>query len=260
MGKITAILIGAGLRGGHVYASYALEHPDEFQIVAVAEPDIARRKQIAALHKIPEENQYESYEKLLQKECMADCALVCTQDQMHYEPVTMALQRGYHVLCEKPMSPKKEEIIQMGMLAEKYNRVLAICHVLRYSSFYTKLKELLDSGKIGKLMSIQAMESVGFWHHAHSFVRGNWRNAKESSPMILQKCCHDMDILLWLAKAPCKKISSFGKLTFLKKKMRLHMHQSSAWMDALIEITVLFMHRSFIWNIQRQRQTDLSMR
>ena len=103
-GKNTAILIGAGLRGGHVYASYALEHPDEFQIVAVAEPDIARRKQIAALHKIPEENQYESYEKLLQKECMADCALVCTQDQMHYEPVTMALQRGYHVLCEKPMS------------------------------------------------------------------------------------------------------------------------------------------------------------
>ena len=194
------------------------------------------------------------------KKCMADCALVCTQDQMHYEPVTMALQRGYHVLCEKPMSPKKEEIIQMGMLAEKYNRVLAICHVLRYSSFYTKLKELLDSGKIGKLMSIQAMESVGFWHHAHSFVRGNWRNAKESSPMILQKCCHDMDILLWLAKAPCKKISLLGNLLFLKKKMRLHMHQSSAWMDALIEITVLFMHRSFIWNIQRQRQTDSSMR
>ena len=113
---------------------------------------------------------------------------------------------------------KNEEIIQMGMLAEKYNRVLAICHVLRYSSFYTKLKELLDSGEIGKLMSIQAMESVGFWHHAHSFVRGNWRNAKESSPMILQKCCHDMDILLWLAKAPCKKISSFGKLTFFKRR------------------------------------------
>ena len=218
MGKITAILIGAGLRGGHVYASYALEHPDEFQIVAVAEPDIARRKQIAALHKIPEENQYESYEKLLQKECMADCALVCTQDQMHYEPVTMALQRGYHVLCEKPMSPKKEEIIQMGMLAEKYNRVLAICHVLRYSSFYTKLKELLDSGKIGKLMSIQAMESVGFWHHAHSFVRGNWRNAKESSPMILQKCCHDMDILQWLIGKKCKKVQSFGALSYFKEE------------------------------------------
>ena len=97
MGKITAILIGAGLRGGHVYASYALEHPDEFQIVAVAEPDIARRKQIAALHKIPEENQYESYEKLLQKECMADCALVCTQDQMHYEALKLAVEKGYHL-------------------------------------------------------------------------------------------------------------------------------------------------------------------
>lgn len=218
MKQITGVLIGAGLRGGHVYASYALEHPEEFRIVAVAEPDERRRKQVCELHKIPQEHQYESYEQLLKEPCMADCALVCTQDNMHYEPVKMALERGYHVLCEKPMSPVKEEIISMGKLAEQYDRVLAICHVLRYSSFYTKIKELLDTGTIGQLMSIQSMESVGFWHHAHSFVRGNWRNAQMSSPMILQKCCHDMDILLWLAGSECKKISSFGKLTFFTEE------------------------------------------
>lgn len=218
MKQITGVLIGAGIRGGYVYASYALEHPEEFRIVAVAEPDEVRREQVSRQHGISIENQYESYEQLFEKECMADCALVCTQDKMHYAPVKLALEKGYHVLCEKPMSPAKEEILSMGKLAEQYDRILAICHVLRYSSFFTRIKELLDVGKIGQLMSIQSMESVGFWHYAHSFVRGNWRNAQMSSPMILQKCCHDMDILLWLAGAECKRISSFGKLTYFTEE------------------------------------------
>lgn len=218
MKKVTAILIGAGLRGGYVYSAYALEHPDEFQVVAVAEPDETRRKIFAEKHQIPKERQFTSYEEILKEEKMADCALVCTQDNMHMEPVIGAMEKRYHVLCEKPMSTKAEEIMRMGEMAKKYDRILSICHVLRYSSFFSKLKELLDGGKIGKLMSIQHIEQVGFWHHAHSFVRGNWRNAEESSPMILQKCCHDMDILVWLVGSSCKKVSSFGKLTYFKEE------------------------------------------
>ena len=218
MKKVTAVLIGAGLRGGYVYSSYALEHPDEFQVVAVAEPDKTRREEFAKRHNIKEEFQFSSYEELLKREKLADCAMVCTQDKMHYEPVVEALKKGYHVLCEKPMSTEAAEIIEMGEMAEKYNRILSICHVLRYSPFFSKLKELTDSGKIGKIMSIQHIEQVGFWHHAHSFVRGNWRNAEESSPMILQKCCHDMDILQWLVGSSCKKISSFGELTYFKEE------------------------------------------
>ncbi len=217
MKKVTAILIGAGLRGGYVYSSYALEHPDEFQVVAVAEPDKKRREIFAEKHQISKERQFSSYEELLQEEKIADCALVCTQDHMHMEPVILALKKGYHVLCEKPMSTKAEEIMHMGEMAKKYDRILSICHVLRYSSFFMKLKELLDNGKVGKLMSIQHIEQVGYWHHAHSFVRGNWRNAEESSPMILQKCCHDMDILVWLIGSSCKKVSSFGNLTYFKE-------------------------------------------
>ena len=108
MKKVTAILIGAGLRGGYVYSQYALDHPDEFQVVAVAEPDPERRELFAAKHQIPSELCFESYEELLKKEKMADCAMVCTQDKMHYEPVVMAMEKGYHVLCEKPMSPDKK--------------------------------------------------------------------------------------------------------------------------------------------------------
>ena len=176
MKQVTSILIGAGLRGGYVYSQYALDHPDEFKVVAVAEPDQERRELFAAKHNIPKELQYESYEELLQQDKIADCAMICTQDKMHYEPVTMALQKGYHVLCEKPMSPNKDEIVKMGAMAKKYNRILSVCHVLRYSPFFSKIKEILDEERIGRMMSIQHIEEVGYWHHAHSFVRGNWRD------------------------------------------------------------------------------------
>lgn len=218
MRQVTAILIGAGLRGAGVYASYALEYPNELKIVAVAEPDADRRNQVAALHHISEEMQFLNYEDILEKPCMADCAFVCTQDRMHFIPVTKALQKGYHVLCEKPMSPIKDEIIKMGAMADQYKRILSICHVLRYSPFFTKIKELLQEDKIGRLITVQQIESVGYWHQAHSFVRGNWRNDKETSPMILQKCCHDMDILLWLVDSNCTKVSSFGALTYFKEE------------------------------------------
>ena len=158
MKKVTSILIGAGLRGGYVYSQYALDHSDEFQVVAVAEPDKERRELFAAKHHIPAEMCFESYEELLEKDKMADCAMVCTQDKLHYEPVVMAMEKGYHVLCEKPMSPDKEEIIRMGAMAKKYNRILSVCHVLRYSPFFSKLKELLEEGRIGRLMTIQHME------------------------------------------------------------------------------------------------------
>lgn len=217
MKQVTAVLIGAGLRGGYVYSAYALEHPNEFKVVAVAEPDDVRRTEFAQKHQISEHLQFTSYEDILKEEKMADCAMVCTQDNMHFEPVIMAMEKGYHVLCEKPMSTDAKEIMKMGEAAEKYQRELSICHVLRYSPFFSKLKKLIDGGRIGTLMSIQHIEQVGYWHHAHSFVRGNWANAEQSSPMILQKCCHDMDILLWLIGSPCKKISSFGKLTYFNE-------------------------------------------
>lgn len=218
MRQITAVLIGAGLRGGHVYSAYALEHPDELRIVAVAEPDEAKRLSFAKRHHIPEELQFTNYETLFEKEQLADCAMVCTQDRMHTEPALKAMEKGYHVLCEKPMSPDKADILKMGNAAKEHDRILSVCHVLRYSAFFERLKALLTEGRIGRLMSIQHIEEVGYWHHAHSFVRGNWRNAEQSSPMILQKCCHDMDILLWLSGSRCTKISSFGELSYFKEE------------------------------------------
>lgn len=218
MKQVTAVLIGAGLRGWRAYAAYALEHPEAFRIKAVAEPDPARRQAFAEKFGIPEEYCFEDYHEALERERFADCALVCTQDRQHFEPVMMALKQGYHVLCEKPMSPDRREILEMERAAFQYNRVLSVCHVLRYSVFFRKIKALLAEGRIGKLINIRHTEHVGYWHFAHSFVRGNWRNDETACPVIMAKCCHDMDILLWLAESPCRKIQSFGELEFFKEE------------------------------------------
>lgn len=218
MKKITAALLGAGSRGAGAYGAYGLNHPNEIQFVAVAEPNKERREAFKKQHNISDENCFENMDELLAKEHLADAMLICTQDKMHFEPALKAMEKGYHILLEKPMSPDPKECILLGEYAKKYNVTLSICHVLRYTNFFGTLKKLLNEDRIGRLISIQHNENVGYYHQAHSFVRGNWRNSEESSPMILAKCCHDMDILLWLTDSNCKRLSSFGALTHFKEE------------------------------------------
>ena len=217
MKPITAVVLGAGSRG-EIYANYAKEHPEELKIVAVAEPKEDRRRLMAQAHDIPEENCFAHWRDLLDKPVLADAAFICTLDDQHTEPAILALQKGYHVLLEKPMSNKEEECVAIEAAAAKSGKTLAVCHVLRYTPFYQSLKALVDGGEIGQVCAISQIENVAYWHQAHSFVRGNWRNSKETSPMILQKSCHDMDILLWLAQKDCKRVSSFGSLRHFTKE------------------------------------------
>lgn len=215
--KVKVALIGAGQRG-EVYTDYALKRPLEMELVAVADPNEGRREKFKAAHGIPEDNCFKDWQELLSKPRLADAVLICTQDKQHFEPTMQALKAGYHVLLEKPMSTSPEECLLMGQESEKSDRIFSICHVLRFTPFFTKIKGLLAEGRIGRLMSIQHNENVGYWHHAHSYVRGNWHNTAESSPMILAKSCHDMDILLWLAGDECTHISSFGMLSHFKSE------------------------------------------
>ena len=215
---IHAALLGAGSRGMRAYASYALSHPGEIKFIAVAEPDEEKRKLFSKLHDIPEDMQFTSWEELLDRPKLCEALLICTLDRQHYEPTMKALQLGYHILLEKPMSPIPQETLEMAEEAERLGRILTVCHTMRYSNFYRELKDIVDSGKIGRIITIQWTENVGLWHQAHSFVRGNWRNSDETSSMILQKCCHDMDMLQWLIGADCEKVSSFGELTYFKEE------------------------------------------
>ncbi|MGL4738599.1 MAG: Gfo/Idh/MocA family protein [Cellulosilyticaceae bacterium] len=214
MKQITAVVIGAGLRGGYAYSPYALENPDELKIVGVAEPIEERRKRMQELHNIPDECCFSSWDELLAVPRFADAAMICTQDQMHYEPAMAALDLGYHLLLEKPIAPTAEECIAIQDKANEKNCHVVVCHVLRYTSLFKELKALMDEARIGKVMTLTHCENVHHIHHSHSFVRGNWRNSKESNPMILAKSCHDLDIIQWLADAKCTGVSSFGHLSY----------------------------------------------
>lgn len=211
MKPITAIVLGAGSRGS-TYAGYAKEHPQQLQIVAIAEPRQDRLDALSEEVGVAPEHRYASWQALLRKPKLADCAFICTLDDDHLAPALKAMELGYHILLEKPMSNEENECRQIVDAARKTGRSLAVCHVLRYTPFYMTLKALMDSGKIGQVTTINQIENVGYWHQAHSFVRGNWRSSKETSPMLLQKSCHDMDIILWLMGSNCTRVQSFGSL------------------------------------------------
>ena len=217
MGKIQAVVLGYGNRGAS-YSDYAVKHPDELEIVAVADP-IANRLQYAAqLHSLPEDRIFTDWRQIADLPKMANFAIIATQDHMHLEPALAMIEKGYNLLLEKPMATTPAECKQITEAAEKKGVGIIVCHVLRFTSFWTTLKGIIDSGAIGKVMSITHMENVGNRHQSHSFVRGNWRKTSEATPMILAKCCHDTDLIQWLIGKSCKKVQSFGSLTYFTKE------------------------------------------
>ncbi len=215
---IKAILIGAGVRGANVYAPYARNHPDQLKFAAVAEPDPIRRSSFAEDYDIPKEHVYEDWREVLRKPRFADAVWICTQDRMHYEVAMLALQQGYHVLLEKPISPSPYECLQLEEAARRSNRLLTICHVLRYTPFWSGIHEVVANGDIGKVVDIQLRENIGYAHMAHSYVRGNWNNSVSASPLILAKSCHDLDLISWLMGDKCTRLTSFGSLFHFTKE------------------------------------------
>jgi len=217
MKKLTGIVIGAGSRG-KCYSDVMGDIPEKFQIVGVAEPVEAKRNYFKEKFSIPAENCYDDWKPILEREKFADFAIISTLDRLHLEPALKAISLKYHLLLEKPVCPEAEECIAIERAAKEHGVKVVVCHVLRYTSIFKKLKEIIDSGRLGNIMSINHEECVGNTHQSHSFVRGNWGNSDESSVMLLQKSCHDLDILQWLIGKKCKKIQSFGTLSYFIEK------------------------------------------
>ncbi|MCR4694478.1 MAG: Gfo/Idh/MocA family oxidoreductase [Pseudobutyrivibrio sp.] len=207
-------LIGAGSRG-MIYAQYA-HHKKGVEIVAVVEPREDRRLSAAQDLEVEANRLYSNTDDFFAAAIDCDAVIIASMDRDHYEAAMKAINLGYNLLLEKPMSPDQKECIDIIETAKAHQVEVTVCHVLRYTNFFNDIKKVLDSGELGKIIAIQHNENVGNFHMAHSFVRGNWGNADKSSPIILQKSCHDMDILKWMVGSPAKRISSFGDLTYFK--------------------------------------------
>ena len=209
-------LLGAGQRGS-IYAQYACSELGH-QIVAVADIDPAKRDAAVRNFSIAPEMVFSDAESFFAAGKLADALILATMDRDHYSQTMRALELGYDILLEKPISPDPVECLQIQKKAHECGRKIVVCHVLRYTNFFAAIKQILDSGELGKVVTIQHAENVGNFHMAHSFVRGNWRNSTLSSPIIMQKSCHDMDILVWLTDSEAKTVSSFGSRSFFREE------------------------------------------
>ena len=205
------ILIGAGNRG-MTYAQWAHDHGITISAIAELRPD--RLQDAAEKLDVPENMRFADGKDLLALGKIADAAIIATMDRDHYGHVMQALDCGYHILLEKPISPDPKECLEIEEKANALGLSITVCHVLRYTNFWGTLKYIIDSGELGKVVAIKHSENIGNFHMAHSFVRGNWRNDKLSSPIIMQKSCHDLDILLWLVGSHCTRVAAFGGLSY----------------------------------------------
>lgn len=217
--RISLIVLGAGGRGT-VYANLAKLMPEKVKIAAVAEPRPFFRDRLAADHQIPPEYVFSDWHEVLKKPKFADGVIIATQDRMHEEPAVAFAAQGYHILIEKPLATTAGGCRKVVEAAERNHVQLSVCHVMRYANYTKILRNLISSGSIGKIISVEHLEPVGHWRYAHSYVRGSWRRESESSPVLLAKSVHDLDWISFIVGEHCRAVSSFGSLMFFRPENR----------------------------------------
>jgi len=209
--RLSAVIIGAGHRSMY-YASFALSHPDRLRIVGVADPDRSRRERAAQVFSIPAAYCFQTAEELAINDRFADFAINGTMDHLHVQTSLPLLEKGYHLLLEKPFAVNEDELWRLVNTANQNKRIVAICHVLRHTPFYSAIRQRVLESDIGDIFNIQAVEHVSYHHMAVGYVRGKWRSkARTGSSMLLAKSCHDLDLIAWMKSGVRpEKVASFG--------------------------------------------------
>lgn len=213
---LNVAIIGLGARGAITYGDY-LRTKEGVKICAICDIDGKKVEYYQKKYELEPKDCFTDDLEFL-KEKRADLLLICSMDKEHYRQTMRALDLGYHIMLEKPIAATLKDSLDIVFRAEEKGKKVIVAHVLRYTKFYKTIKQIVSEGMIGDIMHIHQTENVGYWHQAHSFVRGNWHNSEQSTPMIVQKCCHDFDIIDWLMQKKCEKISSFGQLSYFIKQ------------------------------------------
>jgi predicted dehydrogenase len=209
--SVTLAVLGAGSRGA-AYSAFAQQFPDRARVVAVADPRPAYREALADRNGVPAADRLTDWRDLAARPRLADAVVIATPDRLHAEPVARLAALGYDILLEKPMAPTEAECAAVVDTARRTGVLLAVCHVLRYTPYTQAFKRLVAEGAVGTVVGVEHLEPVGWWHFAHSYVRGNWRRADEASSSLLAKCCHDLDWLRYIVDAAPVRVSSVGRL------------------------------------------------
>ena len=219
MKKLKVALVGAGNRG-QVYCDYALSTPNEMEVVAVVDVNPFKLNEAADKYTVKPEFRFTDLDEFINRQVECDFVVNATMDEMHYETVMKLIQAKYNVLLEKPITGKIEELLDIESAANQNGVKVLICHVLRYTPFYRTIKEIIDSGRLGKVINLQLNEHIWHGHFVNAYVRGKWRSEKMcGSGLLLAKCCHDTDLISWLNNATIPtRVSSFGSRSFFTEK------------------------------------------
>ncbi len=209
---INIAIIGLGARGGEVYGDYIKQHPELARVVAIADPNPEKRVKYQTLFDLDDSCVFDSGASLLQAKPEVQAVIIASPDQSHHVDALKAIESGYDLLLEKPIATTLEACLEIRDAAVRNHRRVVLCHVLRYAPLYRKIKDILDEKIIGDIVLMHQIEHIGYWHFAHSFVRGNWRNSQTSAPIVLAKTSHDLDIILWYMGVDVDSVSSFGGL------------------------------------------------
>lgn len=215
--QVKIVVIGAGNRTNK-YLEYAVRHPERLKLVGIVEPVEIRRRLVANKFGVPEDACFSSFDDFFANPIDADAVLIGTPEDKHYEPCMRAIEAGYHILLEKPIAQTKQECLDILEASKRKGVVVGVCHVLRFHPYFMKIKELVDSGELGEIISINHYAEINIDRMTHSYVRGLWSKAKKTNPMLIAKCCHDIDFLLWICGSKCRKVSSFGSLRWFRKE------------------------------------------
>ncbi len=217
MKKVTFAIMGLGNRGG-VYARSIVQFAEQAEVTAIADPRQSCLDTANSYLKLSEDRIFHSAEDLLAQPKLADVMVIATQDAQHRDHAIGAMEKGYDLILEKPISTNPAEVKEIEKTALRLGRRIVVAHELRFTTFYRKIKELLDSGAVGRVLHLNAAEHVNCLHMAHAYVRGHWHRTDDSCPVILAKCSHDMDLILWLTGKHCLSVSSIGSLDYFTRE------------------------------------------
>lgn len=212
---VRIVVIGAGNRA-HKYLEYARRNPEQLRLAAIVEVNDLRRRAMADAFGLPDKYCYAHYDDFFAEGLDADMVLISTPENAHFDPAVKAIDAGYHVLLEKPIAQRLDECREIARRARRRGVLVGVCHVLRYHPYFAKIRELVASGRLGHVVSVNHTASVGLDRATHSYVRGIFRRESEANPILLAKCCHDIDFLLWLTGSHCRRLSSFGSLRWFR--------------------------------------------
>ena len=218
-GRVTFSVVGLGGRASAYLSALQELYPNEHRVVAVADPDPVKQARARNDYGLQDNQIFDTDLDLMEQPRLSDVAIVATQDKLHLRDIRGLLAKGYDLILEKPVATTLEELQEIAAVSKSFpDQMVAVCHVLRHTVFFGEIRKILESGRFGPVVSIQHNENIGYYHFAHSYVRGPWNNSETSGPLTLTKSCHDMDILLYLlGNTHCQQISSYGALSIFNR-------------------------------------------